>query len=166
MSATNNIGPFIRIVYAGQDGFRELDLDITKFKMRRAKTFDRNRYWTERWAIIRGGLANAMRLGERAIILRYDVPGDIHHIDNHTSLFLLAPGKTDPVLMACDDYRIAANEWNVKTMVADQRLYEDDKKALKMFPALCGANRAQRLTREQPPRLSISSSPSRCVRIS
>ena len=133
MSTTSAIGPFTRISYFGRGAFTELFLDITKFKMRRAKEINRQRYWNERWDTIKEGVAKGFARGEWVIAIRYDVPTDLHHVDNHTTLFSLAPGCTTPVLLACDDHRVMLNDyWSGEAKL----VRETDMKALQLFPTL------------------------------
>jgi hypothetical protein len=134
MPTTSHIGPFTRISYFGRNGFQELSLDITTFKMRRAQEIDRQRYWNERWDSIKDGVATALSRGEWLIALRYNVPGDIHNVDNHTTLFSLAPGCTRPAELACDDHRVLADRSQNFFNTAADRVREDDRKALELFP--------------------------------
>lgn len=136
MPTTALIGPFTRTSYFGRDGFNELSLDITKFKMRRAKEIDRQRYWNDRWEAIKEGVATALSRGEWLIALRYDVPGDIHHVDNHTTLYSLAPGCTRAAELACDDHRVLADRSASIFNTAADRVREDDRKALELFSSL------------------------------
>ena len=78
-------------------------------------------------------MAKGFAQGEWVIAIRYDVPTDLHHVDNHTTLFSLAPGCTKPVLLACDDHRVMLSDyWSSEANL----VRETDMKALQLFPTL------------------------------
>lgn len=134
MSSTSAIGPYTRISYFGREGYQELSLDITKFKMRRAQEIDRQRYWNDRWDAIKEGVATALSRGEWLIALRYNVPGDNQHVDNHTTLYSLAPGCTKAAELACDDHRVLADRSVAIFNTDANKVRELDRQALGLFP--------------------------------
>jgi hypothetical protein len=146
VATTSYIGPFTRITYFGPLGFRDLSLDIVKFKTRRAEKIDRQRYWTERWDSIKGGVQKCLdSRGHWVVAIRYEVPGDKSNINNHTTLFLVTPGCNTPAELA-SDAQVREDLWNPQRN-------RDDIKALSLFPdiALQGHQMGLPTTSVNPP---------------